>query len=61
MEKIKLNYGIEICNPHISYEEIKREVNTFKFEKEQELLQSNVQDVFEVIVNVTMPYKSLSL
>ena len=60
MEKIKLNYGLAIYR-ELSFDEIAKIVFDFKKEKELELINSGNHKIFEVIVNVTMPLKSIDI
>ena len=58
--KIKLNYTIKIMSDK-SFSKIKKEVIEFVSEKEKELIESGMKDEFQIVVNVTMPLKSISI
>ena len=59
-EKIKLNYNLQISK-QISFDEIEKEVNNLKSKKESDLSYFNKQDIFEVVINVTMPEESIEI
>ena len=60
MEKIKLNYGLAIYR-ELTFDEIEKIVFDFKKEKEWELINSGNHKIFEVVVNVSMPLKSIDI
>jgi hypothetical protein len=60
MEKIKLHYEVDVYK-EISLEKIKKEIETFRNNKELELKQSKFEKDFEIIIDVYMISKSIQL
>lgn len=60
MKKIKLLYNIDLY-AEMSYNKIEQEVREFTQTKEKELIKAGVNEKFEVVVNVRMLNKSVSI